>query len=301
VASSGELRRLERRIRSVKSTQQITRAMEMIAASRINRAVRRVQENVPYAEMIHDIIRGLAATTEALRHPLLGPHEDVQTVAVAVNTSDRGLAGAYNANVFRRAEALIERERREGHEVRLYVTGRKGHAYFRFRGWDFVATWEGFTEMPTIEDAKPIAETLMNDYSEGAVDRVWVVYTDFQSQLVQRPAAMRILPVDPEEFAGGEELPAEFVYEPSPEDILDRLIPRFVEAVVFASLLESAASEHAMRQRAMASASENAEELAEQLTRDLNRARQAQITQEIAEIVGGAEALSAARAPATTA
>ncbi len=295
MASTGQLRQLRRRIRSVKSTQQITRAMEMIAASRINRAVRRVEEAVPYARMIHDIIRGLAASTQAVEHPLLAPHEEMRTVAICVNTSDRGLAGAYNANVFRRAEELITRERAEGHEVRLYVVGKKGQSYFRFQGWEFAETWSGFTEQPTIEDAKPIAERLMTDYREHTIDRVWLVYTDFQSQLVQKPNALRILPVDPEEFAGGEELPAEFVFEPEPEEILERLVPRFVEAMVMSGLLESAASEHAMRQRAMKSATENAEELAEDLSRELNQARQAQITQEIAEIVGGAEALASDR------
>jgi F-type H+-transporting ATPase subunit gamma len=295
VASTGQLRKLRRRIRSVKSTQQITRAMEMIAASRINRAVRRVEESLPYARLIHDIIRGLAASTEVRAHPLLAAHEATNTVAICVNTSDRGLAGAYNANIFRRTEDLIAREQGEGHDVRLYIVGRKGQSYFRFRGWDPEEVWTGFTEQPTIDDAIPIAERLMSDYREQLVDRVWLVYTDFQSQLVQRPTELRIIPVDPEEFAGGEEFPPEFMYEPDPEEILERLIPRFVEAMVMAGLLESAASEHAMRQRAMASASDNAEELAGTLTRELNQARQAQITQEIAEIVGGAEALAAGR------
>lgn len=269
--------------------------MEMIAASRINKAVRRVEEALPYARMIHDIIRGLAASNEVREHPLLAPHSETKTVAICVNTSDRGLAGAYNANIFRRVEDLIEREHDEGHDVKLYVVGKKGQSYFRFRGWDLEATWGGFTEQPSMDDTIPIASQLMDDYRDKKVDRVWLVYTDFQTTLVQKPAALRLIPVDPEEFAGGEELPAEFLYEPSPEEILERIIPRFVEAMVMAGLLESAASEHAMRQRAMASASDNAEELAEDLTRELNQARQAQITQEISEIVGGAEALSGGR------
>lgn len=292
MASSGQLRQLRRRIKSVQSTQQITRAMEMIAASRITKAVRRVEEAIPYAEQIHDIIRGLAATTHATEHPLLGRHEEVRTVAICMNTSDRGLAGAYNSNIFRRVEDVIERERGEGHDVRLYVVGKKGQSYFRFQGWELAEVWSGFTEEPTIDDAKPIAKRLMDDYRAGEVDKVWLVYTDFQSSLVQKPASLRILPVDPEEFAGGEEYPPEFMFEPGPDEILDRLIPRFVEAMVMAGLLESAASEHAMRQRAMKSATENAEELADDLSRELNQARQAQITQEISEIVGGAEALA---------
>lgn len=269
--------------------------MEMIAASRITRAVRRVEEALPYARQIHDIIRGLAATTVAVEHPLLAPHEEVTTVAICMNTSDRGLAGAYNANIFRRVENLIGREREEGHDVRLYVVGKKGQSYFRFQGWDLIETWTGFTEEPTIDDAKDVAERLMADYREGEIDRVWLVYTNFQSQLVQKPTELRIIPVDPEEFGGGEEYPPEFMFEPSPDEILERLIPRFVEAMVMAGLLESAASEHAMRQRAMKSATENAEELAGDLSRELNQARQAQITQEISEIVGGAEALSSGR------
>jgi F-type H+-transporting ATPase subunit gamma len=293
VASSGELRQLRRRIRSVDSTQQITRAMEMIAASRIQKATRRVEEATPYAQMIHEIIRGLAATNEVRDHPLLAPHATVETAAVCVVTSDRGLAGAYNANVFRRAEGVIRREKEEGNDIRLYVVGKKGLSYFRFQGMDPEQSWSGFSERPTIDHAIPIAAALMDAYAGGRVDRVWLVYTDFQSQLIQRPAELQILPVDPRQFAGGERLPAEVMYEPAPDDILERLVPRFVEAMVLAGLLESAASEHAMRQRAMKSASENAEELAEDLSRELNRARQAQITQEISEIVGGAEALSA--------
>jgi F-type H+-transporting ATPase subunit gamma len=269
--------------------------MEMIAASRITRAVRRVEEALPYARQIHDIIRGLAATTVAVEHPLLAPHEEIRTVAICMNTSDRGLAGAYNSNVFRRVERLIEREQDEGHDVRLYIVGKKGQSYFRFQGWDPTETWTGFTEEPSIDDAKEIAERLMADYRDGEIDRVWLAYTNFQSQLVQKPTELRIIPVDPEEFGGGEEYPPDFIFEPRPDEILERLIPRFVEAMVMAGLLESAASEHAMRQRAMKSATENAEELAGDLSRELNQARQAQITQEISEIVGGAEALSSGR------
>ncbi|MGH3442578.1 MAG: ATP synthase F1 subunit gamma, partial [Nitriliruptorales bacterium] len=243
MASTGELRQLRRRIRSVESTQQITRAMEMIAASRIQRAVRRMEEALPYARMIHEIIRGLAVASEVRGHPLVAPHERIEGVAVLVITSDRGLAGAFNSNVLRHADDLIRREERDGHEVALYVVGRKGVNSFRFRGRQPDEAWTGFTEQPTIDDALDIAETLMDAYGERAIDRVWMVYTDFQSQMVQRPGAMQIMPVDPEEFAGGEELPAEFMYEPDPDELLERLIPRFVEAVVFAGLLESAASQ----------------------------------------------------------
>lgn len=295
MASSGQLRQLRRRIRSVKSTQQITRAMEMIAASRIQRAQRRVEQARPYAEMIHEIIRGLAASNEVRGNPLLSPHGSIDTVGVVVVSSDRGLAGAYNANIFRRTEALLRDEGGEGRSVRLYLSGRKAANYFRFRGFEAERTWTGFSERPDIADAGSIADTIMQAYADGTLDRVWIVYTDFVSQLTQTPNEMQILPVDVAELEGGEALPGEFLYEPSPEDILDRLIPRYVEAKVYAALLEAAASEHAMRQRAMASASENAEDVVNDLSRELNQARQAQITQEISEIVGGAEALAAER------
>lgn len=292
MASSGQLRDLRQRKESVQSTKQITRAMEMIAASRIQKAMRRVEEARPYAELIHEIIRGLMASHEVSDHPLLSAHGSIDTVAVFVITSDRGLAGAYNANVLARAERLIGRERDEDREIRLYVMGGKGVSYFRFQERDMEETWTGFSERPEIEHAAQVADVLMRGYADGDLDRVWAVYTDFRSQLDQTAEAMQILPVEEEEFEGGEELPAEFLYEPGPEEILDRLIPSYVEAKVFAAMLESAASEHAMRQRAMSQATENAEEVEEDLSREINHARQSQITQEIAEISAGAEALS---------
>lgn len=268
--------------------------MQMIAASRIQKAIRRMQEALPYARMIHDIIRGLATSNEVADHPLISPHDSIDDVAILVITADRGLAGAYNSNIFRRVERLIRHERDQGHGVKLYLSGKKGISYFRFQGYEPEATWSGYSERPEVEDALNVAERLMEDYREEHVDRVWMVFTDFQSQMVQQPAEMEVLPVDPGEFTEGEgtDLPAEIMYEPGPEEILERLVPNFVEAVVYAGMLESAASEHAMRQRAMQSATENAEELANDLKRDLNQARQSQITQEISEIVGGAEALS---------
>ena len=292
MASSGSLRILRRRIKSVKNTQQITRAMEMIAASRIQRAQRRVEEALPYAEMITEIMRGLAVAAEVRDHPLLAPHDTVRTVGICVVSSDRGLAGAYNANILRHAERLIRIERERGADVSIFAVGRKAESYFRFRGQPITAAWTGFSERPDIGDAMEIAQTLMDAYSGEELDRVWLVFTDFRSSIVQVPGHLQILPVEREELAGGERLPGEFMYEPNPDDILTFLIPRYVEAKVFAGLLESAASEQAMRQRAMKAASENAEEVVEGLSRELNAARQAQITQEIAEIVGGAEALS---------
>ena len=292
MAGSGQIRQLRRRIKSVKSTQKITRAMEMIAASRIAKAQRRVQEARPYAEQIHEVIKGLAVSNEVAGHPLLAPHETIERVGVIVATSDRGLAGAYNANVLKRAEQLLREEEAAGHDVRLYVVGRKAIGYFKFRGRDADRVWTGISDQPAYEDAATIADAVMSAYAEGDLDRVWLVYTDFKSSLTQVPNRMQLLPVDASEFEGGSELPPEFVFEPGPDQILDLLIPRYVEAKVFHGLLESAASEHASRQRAMKAATDNADEVVNSLSRVMNQARQDQITTEISEIVGGAEALS---------
>jgi F-type H+-transporting ATPase subunit gamma len=293
VAGSGQIRLLRRRIRSVKSTQKITRAMEMIAASRIVKAQRRVQRARPYAEQITEVIKGLAIASEVREHPLLRVHEQTGRVAVVVNTSDRGLAGAYNANVLKAAERTIRDEQSQGREVELYVVGKKGAGYFRYRGRRAAAIWEGVTDEPTIDAASGIAETLMDRYAGGELDRVWLVYTDFKSSLTQTPVRMELLPVKAEEFEGGDAIAPEVIFEPAPEQLIDALIPRYVEAKVFHSLLESSASEHASRQRAMKSATDNAQDVANKLSRVMNQARQDQITTEISEIVGGAEALSA--------
>lgn len=288
---SGEIRLLRRRIKSVKSTQKITRAMEMIAASRIMKAQRRVNEARPYAEQITTIIKGLAATNEAQDHPLMA-HHDVDRAAVVVLTSDRGLAGAYNANVLKRAERVFADEEAAGRSVDLYQVGKKGLGYFAFRGRRATRTWQKISDQPTYTDAKDVADAVMTAFAEGQYTRVWLVYTDFKSSLTQVPTAMKLLPVEVEEFEGGQEIPAEFQFEPSPDEILGLLIPRYVEAKVFAALLEAAASEHASRQRAMKSATDNAADVIENLSREMNSARQAQVTSEISEIVGGAEALS---------
>ena len=288
---SGQIRQLRRRIKSVQSTQKITRAMEMIAASRIMKAQRRVLQARPYAEQIHEVIKGLAVANEVREHPLLTQHTDTGRVAVMVNTSDRGLAGAYNANVLKVAEATIREEERAGREVELYVVGRKGAGYFTYRGRRAQRTWEGLTDEPTMEGASTVAQTVMDRYASGELERVWLVYTDFKSALTQAPVRMELLPVKPEEFAGGEEIAPEFLFEPDPEQLLDRLIPRYVEAKVFHGLLEASASEHAARQRAMKAATDNADDVKHSLSRVMNQARQDQITTELSEIVSGAEAL----------
>ncbi len=291
MAGSGQIRQLKRRIRSVQSTQKITRAMEMIAASRILKAQARVRAARPYAEQIHDVIKGLAVSNEVRAHPLLQVR-DPERVAVIVNTSDRGLAGAYNANVLKVADRTIREEEAAGRTVDLYVVGKKGAGYYAYRGRRPARIWQGISDTPVIEDAAAIAEVVMDRFSGTEIDRVWLVYTDFKSALTQSPVRMEMLPVKPEEFGGGSEISPDFMYEPSQTELLDRLIPRYVEAKMLHGLLESAASEHANRQRAMKAATDNAKEVASNLSRIMNQARQDQITSEISEIVGGAEALN---------
>ncbi|MBW3620543.1 MAG: F0F1 ATP synthase subunit gamma [Actinobacteria bacterium] len=292
MAGSGQIRQLRRRIKSVRSTQKITRAMEMIAASRIMKAQRRVGEARPYAEQIHEVIRGLAASNAVSDHPLLAEHDAIDRVGLVIATSDRGLAGAYNANVLKIADRAIRQEEEQGREVDLYLVGRKSEGYFKYRGRTPTQLWTGVSDQPTYDDARAVAETVMDAYRKGELDRVWLIYTDFKSSLTQVPHRMQLLPVEAEEFEGGSEIPAEFMFEPDPDDILALLIPRYVEAKVFHGLLESAASEHASRQRAMKAATDNANDVINKLSRVMNQARQDQITTEISEIVGGAEALS---------
>ncbi len=287
----GQIRQLERRIDSVQNTKQITRAFEMIAASRIRTAERRVEQAGPYAQQITEVIRGLAASNAVHDHPLLAPHDEVTTTGVVAITSDRGLCGAYNSNLLDVADRTIREEQQAGRDVLLYQVGSQGRDYFAYRGREPVAYWDGISDQPRYEEARQVATRFMDDYREETLDRVWVVYTDYQTALRQVPTRQLVLPVDPAELAGGEEIPPEFMFEPDPEEILQLLIPRYVEAKVFSALLESSASEHASRQQAMKSATENAEEVVEDLSREMNAARQEQITTEISEITGAAEAL----------
>ncbi len=292
MAGAGELRTLRRRIRSVKSTQKITRAMELIAASRITKARNRVEAARPYAQMITRVIRDLASEAEVTEHPLMKPRATTSRVGVVVIASDRGLAGAYNTNVLRRCEQLIEEERGQGHEVDLYTIGRKAEVYFRYRKLTPVEVFTGISDQPRYADAVSVGDKVVEAYTSGRIDRVWLVYTDFRSALSQVTSVAKLLPVDPAPFEGGQAFPPQFMFEPEPASILERLIPRYVEHRLYAGLLESAASEHASRQRAMKAATDNAGEIIEGLTREANAARQAAITTEISEIVGGAEALS---------
>jgi F-type H+-transporting ATPase subunit gamma len=292
-----QLRVYRRRIRSVQATKKITRAMELIAASRIVKAQQRVQASTPYAEAITETVT-IVASSSSTEHILTTERENPGRVAVLVITSDRGLAGAYSTNALRTAEQLMGRLREDGRDPLPFVIGRKGVGYYRFRNREVGESWTGFSEQPQYENAKEVADTLIDLFRQGSedggVDEIHLVYTQFESMVAQRPRAMRMLPLAVEEAEDTQEGPRPlYEFEPSAEGVLDALLPRYVESRIWNALLQSAASESAARRRAMKSASDNADELITTYTRAANAARQAEITQEIMEIVGGAEALAA--------
>jgi F-type H+-transporting ATPase subunit gamma len=292
-----QLRTIKRRISSVKSTQKITRAMELIASSRIIKAQQRVEAARPYAEELRRLMGSVSQTAGKIEHPLLQEREEIRSVGMIVISSDRGLAGAYNSNIIRAAERDLGRV---DAEPEPFLVGKKAVSYFRFRGYEIADSWTGISDRPTIEDARKVAASVSEAFSNGEVDRVRLAYTRFESALRQRPTVVQLLPLAAEELeetegAEAEEGPrSQYEFEPDPEQILGLLLPRYVEGVILQGLLEAAASEHAARRRAMKAATDNAEELIEGLTRTYNQARQAEITTEIMEVVGGAEALAAA-------
>ena len=292
--ASAELRIIRRRIKSVESTKKITRAMELIAASRILKARERVKAAKPYAQKMAEVVRNVGTASSDGAHPLLEQRE-LNTVGVLVVTSDRGLAGGYNTNVIRLAEARIIELTSAGKNVRIYAVGAKAQTYFSFRKYHVERVFLGVTDTPGYGDARAIANTLMEEYASGAVDAVEVFNTQYVSALTQVAGWDDLLPIAPPTDDGDEASgpSADYEYEPEPAEILGRLLPRYVESSIFGKLLDSSASEHAARQRAMKAASDNADELIKVLTRTANQARQAEITTEISEIVGGAEALSA--------
>ncbi len=294
--AGGKERELRRRIDSVQNTKKITRAMELIAATRVVKAQQRAREARPYAEQITTVIENLAAGGAEIDHPLLRKAEKVTRVGVIVISSDRGLAGPYNSSVIRAAERQVQNARSEGAEYSLIVIGKKARDYFAFRNYKVESFTEGISDNPTYEDARKIAETVAQLFTGNHIDRVELVYTEFLSIGSQKVATRRFLPLESTETiateGGGDSKNTDsFEFEPSPEAVLESLLPRYVEARLFGALLESAASEHANRQRAMKSATDNAEELIVKLDREMNRARQDAITTEIMEIIGGAEAL----------
>jgi len=291
--ASGQERILRRRIRSINSTKKITRAMELIAASRIVRAQARVHAAAPYADQITQVVQDLASAGGVSDSPLLVPRPEIRKVAHIVIAADRGLCGAYNSSIFRAAEGSIREHRERGQDYELVVVGRKTESYFRYRNYRIMAALTGFSDQPSYEDARAIAHAVEGPFLAGGVDKVQLIYTRFASAGYQEVVIRPLMPLDTETFQAHErEGPApDYEFEPSASEILDRLLPRYAEARVYAALLNAAASEHAARQRAMKSATDNAEDLITSLTRTMNRARQDAITTEIMEVVGGAEAL----------
>jgi F-type H+-transporting ATPase subunit gamma len=286
------------RIKSVQSTKKITKAMELIAASRIAKAQARIVASRPYSE---EITRVLSAVTSqsTVTHPLTTGRPDSTSAAVIVVTSDRGLAGAYSASAIKVAEGVVTQLQGEGKSVALHVIGRKGVAFYSFRKREIAGKYTGFSEQPTYADAKAVGSSLIEAFVAGEIDEIHLISTDFVSMLTQRPVAHRLLPLEelPEAAAAAAKpdgVQPLYEFEPEPEEVLDALLPKYVTARIYAGLLESAASESAARRRACKSASDNASDIIKDLTRRANQARQAQITQEISEIVGGAEALAGA-------
>lgn len=302
---AGKLRELRQRIGSVSTIKKTTKAMELVAGSRIRQAQERSRAATPYARELTRAVSALV-TFSTVDHPLTVERENPSRAAVLLITSDRGLAGAYSANILREGERLAELLRGEGKEVVPYLTGRKAAAYYRFRDREAAAEWTGFSDNPSYSDAKRVGETLMEAFAtggeNGGVDEIHVVYTRFVSLINQEPEVIRLLPL---EVVEGEEPPEAnevlplYEFEPSAEEVLDVLLPRYVENRIYHCMLQAAASEWASRQRAMKSATDNADELITVLTRERNRARQSEITQEISEIVGGANALADAVAAET--
>jgi F-type H+-transporting ATPase subunit gamma len=284
---------IKRRISSVNNTKKITKAMELVAGSRLRRAQARIEALRPYADRMQQLVVDVAsATGEAHDQPLLA-RRDVKTVAVVALTGDRGLAGAFNANVVRRALEIAREHRAAGNEVVWLVVGRRGASTLRFRRQSITADYTGITDRPAYADAQAIAKRVAALYSDGEVDRVVMVYNHFLSALTQRLDEVELLPV-PEEAITGEAVTIEgsYIYEPDGREILAELIPAYLEITIYRALLESTASEHGARMTAMRNASENAGELIDDLTLKMNRARQAEITQEILEVVAGADALT---------
>ena len=296
------LREYRARIKSTESMKKITRAMELIAASRIIKAQQRAQSAGPYARELTRAVSAVA-TYSSVKHPLTTEPENPRRAAVLLVTSDRGLAGAYSSNVIKEGERLAERLRDEGKEVITFISGRKGEAYFKFRGRPVERSWQGFSDQPTYDKAEEMGQSLvasfLNGHDDGGVDEVHLVYTRFKSMLVQEPYAIRMLPleiVEGEQKAEAADVLPLYEFEPSPEAVLDTLLPQYIESRVYYALLQAAASELAARQKAMKSATDNADELIKKFTRIANQARQAGITQEISEIVGGVNALADATA-----
>jgi F-type H+-transporting ATPase subunit gamma len=300
--AGGQERILRSRIKSMQATKKITRAMELIAGSRIVKAQQRVQAAVPYSEQITEVVKDLAAAGGSSDSPLLLGRAEIRTTCYIVISADRGLCGGYNAGVQRAAEGEIKVDTLGGKDYRIVTSGRKAESYFTFRNYNVAASFGGFSDSPSYENAREIAQAAVAMYESGEVDRIELVYTRFITPGSQEVVLRPLVPLTSEAIEGGDGKAGstdgsggDYEFEPDPSTILDTLIPRYVEARVYAALLNAAASEHAFRQRAMKSATDNAEELINNLSIVMNRARQDAITTEIMEIVGGAEALGSGK------
>ena len=295
------LQDIRRRIGSVRNTRKITKALELVAGARLRRAQTRIEEMRDYADRMQELMIGTARAASSFRNLALMQRREVNKVALLLVTGDRGLAGPFNGQVLRRAFELERQERAEGHEIVWAVVGRKGASTLRFRRYEVSAQWAGFVDRPEYADAQAIAHQMAELYVNGDVDRVVLVYNRFESALVQRVMATDLLPIPEHVLEESEDadmsdrekaIRGDFIYEPEPEEILQRLLPVYLETEIYRALLESAASFLAAQMTAMRNASKNAGELIDSLTLQMNRARQAQITQEILEIVAGADALT---------
>ena len=296
-----QLRIYRRRIRSVKATKKITKAMELISASRIVKAQQRVAASSPYATELTNAVTAVASFSNTA-HPLTSESANPKRAAVLIITADRGMAGAYSNAAIKEGEQLVALLKERGLSVENYLVGRKAVGYYRFRNRSIAGSWTGFSDNPTYENAKEISDSLIDAFLKDAqtdptgVDELHIVFTQFKSMLTQIPDARRMLPLEVVETEVSSGLLPAYEFEPNAGQVLDALLPRYIEARVFNALLQSAASEHAARRRAMKSATDNADELIKSLTRLANAARQAEITQEISEIVGGADALASSNA-----
>ena len=294
------LQDIKLRIRSVRNTRKITKAMELVAAARLRRAEERITQMRDFADRMQELTAGTARAASSMRGLTLLQQREPNRVAIVALTGDRGLAGAFNGQILRRAFAVERRLREEGREIRWLAVGRKGRSTLQFRRYEVEQAWTGFTDQPSYGDAQAVAHRLAELYSNEEIDQAILVYNHYVSPLVQRVTEQQVLPISEEVLSREEEeeeeheraMLGDFIYEPEPEQILERLLPVYLETEIYRALLESAASEHGARMTAMRNASKNAAELIDSLTLDLNRARQAEITQEILEVVAGADALT---------
>lgn len=282
------------KIKSVEKTRQITKTMEMVATAKIKRAQARIEAARPYALKMVDVLNNIAQNVGSGSHPLLEVHENIENVIIVPITSNRGLCGSFNMNILRQSERIYREETEKGRSVKFIGVGRKGVGYLKFTGYDLLETHTDFSDNPTFFEAKKIADKVVEMYQEGTVDKVYLVFNHFKSMMEQKPTIHQLLPIKQEQITGEGDVTAssaQYEFEPDPISVLYDLLPRYVDTVVLRALMESNASFQAAQRNAMKNATDNAGEMIENLTRWYNRARQAQITQEIAEIVGGANAL----------